>query len=87
MTWEQRTVSNSVGGSSCCGGPPYSTPHRESPNNGLTTMDTNTILLIAFGVMMLFCCGDLGRLYSRGGSKVGPLDGGRNHPADVVTDV
>ena len=30
-------------------------------------MDLNTILLIAFAVMMLFCCGGLGKLFRRGG--------------------
>lgn len=32
-------------------------------------MDANTILLITFAVMMLFCCGGLGLVFSRGGSK------------------
>lgn len=32
-------------------------------------MDLNTILLIAFAVMMLFCCGGLGRLFRRGDDR------------------
>lgn len=31
-------------------------------------MDLNTILLIAFAMIMLFCCGGLRRLFSRRGS-------------------
>lgn len=40
-------------------------------------MDANTILLIAFAVMMLFCCGGLGRLFSRGDTKENPQSGGK----------
>jgi hypothetical protein len=47
-------------------------------------MDLNTLLLIAFAVMMLFCCGGLGRLFRRGGESDSRLTESDVATADVA---
>ena len=47
-------------------------------------MDLNTILLIAFAVMMLFCCGGLGRLFRRGDDRDSHLSENDHVTADAA---
>ena len=47
-------------------------------------MDLNTILLIAFAVMMLFCCGSLGKLIRRSDNQSSRLNDGGPATADAA---